>query len=341
MKEINTYSYIMNEAIKSNTLTNDDLKNSSLYTDYWLACSEVATSIVRMNYQKTKLVRSSKDWDFEDLCVEFAIVLVRKFQAQINAMLNPKLNEYGVIQAHNHNAYTTTIFTNWIKDLLKPLEIKKKQCVIGTDNKEHYIYKNVTYKDLNGNEAKAYYNVMSLSAPIINDNSLTIEDTLEDDTYNPESSAVAKADEIAAKKESFEQLKKMCKMKTYLGCVYIYIEDMLVENCIKPRSLESILKIFNNIESKSPAFQLAAQKAFVRAYNNDLVKFVDSISERDIDDEGVAFILTHYSRTFEDFGRRFHIDENTIYHRRNEYKKTLAKINGIEISKKYVKNINK
>lgn len=341
MREINTYSYIMNEAIKSNTLTNDDLKNSSLYAEYWLACAELSKSIVRMNYSKTELIRAFKGWDFEDLCEEFAMVLVKKFQAQINAMLNPKPDEYGIVHAHNHNAYTTTIFTNWINDFLKKIEIKKKVRVTGPDNKEHYIYKNVTYKDINGNDVKAYYSVMSLSTPITDDNSLTLEDTLEDDTYNPEASAVTKSDVIAAKKKSFEYLKKMCKMKTYLGCVYVYIEDKLIENCI-PCSLESILEIFNNIESKSPAFQLTAQRAFVHAYNNDLVKFVDSISDKEINDEGVDFILTHYGKTFEDFGRGFHIDEDTIYHRRDEYKKTLAKIMGIEVPKKYIKKkINK
>lgn len=341
MREINTYSYIMNEAIKSNTLTNDELKNSPLYSEYWLACAELSRAIVRMNYSKTELVRSFKGWDFEDVCAEFTMVLVRKFQVQIKAMLNPKPDKNGVIHAHNHNAYTTTIFSNWIYDLIKPLEIKRKQRVVDTDNKEHYRYQNVTYKDVNGNKAKTYYSIMSLSTPITDDNSLTIEDTLEDNTYNPETAAVAKSDEIAYKRESFEQLKKLCKVKTYLGCVYFYIEDKLIENSL-PSSLESVLAIFNNIESKSPAFQLAAQRAFVHAYNNDLVKFLDSISEKNISDEEVDFILTHYGKTFEDFGRGFRIDEDTLYHRRHEYKTSLAKIKGIEPPKKYTKKkINK
>ena len=335
MREINTYSYIMNEAIKSNTLTNDDIKNSSLYADYWLACAELSKSIVRMNYSKTELVRAFKGWDFEDLCEEFTMVLVKKFGTQINAMLNPKPDEYGIIHAHNHNAYTTTIFTNWINDFLKKLEIKKKVRVTGIDNKEHYIYKNVTYKDVNGNEVKAYYSIMSLSTPITDDNSLTMEDTLEDDTYNPEKTYMAKNDEMTSNADSFETLKKMLKAKQYLACIYVYIEDELIKRGIGC-SYETMMTLFAKAES-NPDLLLNAQKALVAAFNTDLDKYVTTITTNVNNEDVRAFISSSSASDFSDFGRSFTMNDDSVYHRRDEYKRCISRIKGIDKPKKYTK----
>ena len=335
MREINTYSYVMNEAIKSNTLTNDELRNSSLYSDYWLACAELSRAIVCMNYSKTGLIRSFKGWDFEDLCVEFAMVLVRKFHTQISAILNPKPDEYGVIRAHNYNAYTTKMFSNWINDLIKPLEIKRKQHVIGTDNKEHYISKCVTYKDVNGNEAKAYYSVMSLSTPITDDNSLTMEDTLEDDTYNPEKAMIAKDDDMASNADAFETLKKMLKVKQYLGCIYVYIEDELIKRGI-PCSCEAMKSLFAKSGS-NPNALLNAQKALVAAFNVDLVKYVTTITTNVSNEDVEAFIASSSASDFRDFGRSFTINDDSIYHRRNEYKLCISRLKRISAPKKSTK----
>lgn len=339
MKAIDNYSNVMTKAINSNILTNQALNTSSLCLEYWLASEALAKAIIRMNYSKTALVRELKCWDFDDLVSEFTYVLVKKFQAQIKAMLNPKPDENGITHAHNHNAYTTTIFKNFLNDNLKRYEVKKK--VIDENNKEHYISVNVTTKDANGNDVKAYWSHVYTSTPISDDaNSLTLEDTLTSDAYAPEATVIKRAEESDAKKESFEHLKTMCKMKTYLGPAYVYIEDKLIENCI-PCSLESILELFNNIESKSPAFRLAAQRTFVKAYNADLVAFVDFVSDGKISDDRVDFILTNYGKTFNDFGRNFHIDKEKISHLRDEWKKAIYKIKGIEVPKKFKKKISK
>lgn len=343
MKAIDNYSKVMTKAINSNILTNEALNTSSLWLEYWLASEALAKAIIRMNYARTALVRELKCWDFDDLVSEFTYVLVEKFQTQINAMLHPKPDKNGITHAHNHNAYTTTIFKNFLNDNLKRYEVREKKelllkitKIVDKNNKEHYIF-GVTDKDANGNDVKAYWSHVYTSTPISDDeNSLTLEDTLTSDAYAPEAIVIKKAE----KKEAFEHLKKMCKMKTYLGPAYVYIEDKLIENCI-PCSLESILEIFNNIESKSPAFQLAAQRAFVRAYNADLVTFVNFVNDGKISDDSVEFILTNYGKTFHDFGRNFHIDKEKIFHLRDEWKKAIYKIKGIEVPKKFKKKISK
>lgn len=337
MEAIEIYSDVMSKAVKANVLTNDDLATSPLCMEYWNAARKLAKAIVSMNFSKTSLVRTLNCWEYDDLVSEFTCVLIKKFQAQIKAMLNPKMDENGVVYAHNHNAYTTTIFCNFLNDSLKRYEVKKKKRVVDNNNKEHHISVNVTNKDANGNDVKVYWNNVYTSTPIKNDDTtLTIGDTLESDVYNPETMAIADSEELEAKQTSFMTLEKLCKMKTYLGSVYVFIEDKLIESGISC-SLESILAIFKNIEEKSPAFQAAAKRSFVRAYNNDLVSFVDSVSENEISDEGVRVILTNYGKSFSDFGRDFHIDEDKIYHLRNEYKLAVAKINGVEVSKKFTK----
>lgn len=338
MKEITNFSNVITLAIKNNILTHDAMVNSFLFTEYWLACRDLAKAIVRANYSKTEKARKLKAWDFDDLVSEFSILLERKFETQVNAILNPSVDENGNFKKHNFNAYNTTMLANFLKNKIDKFAIKVTEEYVDENNKKHRRTVNAKVVDNNGVAHNIYWDVDSISRSISDDDNLTLGDTLTSDTYQPETTSIANADEIAARKESFEHLRKMCKMKSYLGCIYVYIEDKLIENCI-PCSLKSILEIFNNIESKSHAFQIAAQKAFVRAYNNDLVNFVDFTSESEISDEAVDFILTNYGKAFSDFGRGFQLNEDTIYHRRDEYKKALAKIIGIEVPKKYKKRL--
>lgn len=340
MREITNFSNVMTTAINNNILTNEAMKNSFLFTDFWLACRGLAKALLKANFDRTAKVRKLKSWDFEDVVSEFSMHVEKKFETQVSAILSPKTDKNGNIIEHNFNGYNTTMLINFLNDNIGDYAIKKIEEYVDENNKKHYRTVNVKIFDNNGIAHNIYWDFDSLSHPISDDGALTLGDTLTSDTYNPEASAITKSDELAAKKESFDHLEKLCKMKTYLGSVYVYIEDKLIENCI-PSSLESILEIFSNIEAKSPAFQLAAQRAFVHAYNNDLVKFIDFLSEKNISNDAVNFILTNYAKTFEDFGRGFHIDEDTIYHRRDEYKKAIAKIMGVEIPKKYTKKINK
>lgn len=330
----------MKKAINNNILTNEAMRDSLLFSDYWFACYELAKALVKANYPKTEKARDLMSWDYEDLVSEFSIQLERKFETQVKAILNPRVDENGNITEHNFNGYNTAILKKFLIDKIDKYAIKTSKEYIDKNNKKHRITINLKKEDENGQQHNIYWEIDSMSRSISDDDSLTLGDTLESNTFYPEDSAIAMADKIESKAKSFEYLRKMCKMKAYLGCVYVYIEDKLIENYI-PCSLESMLLIFKNIEKKSPAFQATAKKAFIRAYNNDLVSFVDFISENAISDDAENFIFTHYAKSFNDFGRVFNIDEDTIYHRRDEYKRALAKITGIEIPKKFKKKFSK
>ena len=340
MKEVTNFAKVMTKAIDNNILTNTALKENYLYTEYWLACHDLAEALVRANFNKTEMTRHFKSWDFEDVVSELSIQLVAKFETQINAILNPKVDDNGNIKKHNFNAYTTTTLTNFLIDNTDEYVIKETQKFIDDNGKVHRKTVNITKTDEKGKKHNVYWGFDSMSRPVSDDDSLTLGDTLASNAYNPEDIAIAKSEEMIRNAETFDHLKKMCKMKTYLGCVYVYIEDYLLQSSI-PCSLDAMLMIFNNIESKSPAYQAAAQKAFVRAYNNDLVSFVNCLSEEEISDDATNFIFTNYAKDFNDFGRDFHVDDDSIYHRRDEYKKTLAKIMEIEIPKKFKKNLSK
>lgn len=338
MREITNFSNIMTIAINNNILTNESMKNSDLFTIFWLACRDLSKAIVKANFAKTEKARKLMAWDYEDVVSEFSLLIERKFETQVKAILNAKMDGNARTKKHSFYGYATTMLLNFLNDVIERYAIKIKEDYVDENKQKHHRTVNAKTVDRLGVAHNIYWNFESMSRPISDDGTLTLGDTLVSDTYDPEATAIAKYYEISRKKEYFECLKKICAMKSYLGCAYVYIEDKLTEDSI-PCSLKSVLEIFDKIEYKSPLFQLAAQKAFVRAYNNDLVKFVDSISENNISDEAVEFIFTHYAKTFEDFGRVNHIDADTIYHRRNEYKKALSRIKTIEASKKYAKKI--
>ena len=340
MKEVINFADVMANAIENNILTNTALKENSLYNEYWLACHDLAKALVRANYPKTEMTRHFMSWDYEDVVSELSILLVAKFETQIKAILNPKVDNNGNYKKHNFGAYTAAILSNLLIDRADVYARKKTVKYVDANGKMHRKTVNVKKTDENGKKHNVYWNFDSMSRPISDDGSLTLGDTLPSNAYNPEDLAIAKSEEMIRNAETFDHLKKMCKMKTYLGCVYVYIEDYLIQSSI-PCSLDAMLMIFNNIESKSPAYQAAAKKALVRAYNHDLVSFVNLISENEINDEGTNFIFTNYAKAFSDFGRDFHVDDDSIYHRRDEYKKTLAIIQGLEIPKKYKKNLHK
>lgn len=335
MKEITNFSNVMLNAIEHNILTNADLKDSSLAANYWLACHDLSQALVRANLSRTEKARSLNAWSVEDVVSEFTIWLEKKFDVQVNAILNPKHDKDGNVKKHNFNGYTTTMLVHFLNDSIAKYTVKEVIDSVDANNKKQRRTVNKKIKDDNGAEHNIYWTFDSMSRPISDGDDLTLGDTISSDKYQPETMSITKAESDAAKKGLYEYLCKLGRRKQYLGSLYVFIEDRLCENDY-PSTLRSVLEIFNNIEAKSPAFQIAAQEAFIRAYNKDLATFVRFAKVKGINIKETNL----YAKSFNDFGSKWHIDEATISHRRTEYKKTLANIMGVEIPKKFTKKSN-
>lgn len=232
MNTIDKYSNVLERAIHSNVLTNEDIKKTNLYSEYWLVCQELSNLIVRYRYGFTELARTLCNLDYEDIVSEFTIILTRKFEAQVRAILNPRVDKYGNVIKHSHMAYVSSIFTRYILDILKMYEVRP-------------------IKEEKTDTPKKYWSNTSSSSPISDeDDSITILDFLSGKTDIPGEEllirdAMQDSLMIVSKKNKSNRL-TMLALLYDLEEEYLGINDDVRNKIYNSAKYSSIVDFYNN-----------------------------------------------------------------------------------------------
>lgn len=308
-------------------------------------------------YTSLKQLEESDPYIFSMYCEYFRNIVRSEFYSDKSRHYKEKNYETGELEDKTTCTYeiVNTLFSSTeyshdyknlvqlVTDLLISKDYEKDCFLFGTKDANHSLNKisiSVFHQaiDLYRKTRKTKLDV-SIETPIANPNdsedSFTISDTLVSEEYNPDDTYLDHENQLETNIKTYECLKNLSK-KRYIGQSYVFIEDVL-KSQYEPYSLDSVLAIFNNIGSKTPKYQELAKKAVVRYYNKDLVRFFECISTDHINDEATEFILTHYGKSLNDFGKDFGVTADEFYHLRSRNKEDLSKFLGVELPRKYKK----
>ena len=317
---------IMETAIAKNILTNEALKSSELYDDYWLAAADVAQVIVRCNPKYAGNISSFLGYEFKDFVQELTVRLVNKFETQINAILNKGLEN------HNYNAYCTSIFRSYTHDVYKKAIIKDNEETTDENGKIHNTLTPVTKKDEFDNDTKLTYSFILLSTPLSSEETDGAEfgSMIPSEELTPEENVLF----TEAIKESAEH-------------IFSYFEHLghrksrgplfaLANLCLK---LEEDKRAQNLVHRLSIACD-ENPEYFVRLYNKEMKRLADTlqISQKRMK----PFLATNLS----DFGKDFHPGTSAdiaahLSRFRYKYKVELAKLKDIDLGPKQVRRKKK
>ncbi len=319
-KSLLGYIQIVNKAIENNILTNDSLAHSAFAEDYWIICHELAQTIVFYNYTNICASFKSISWDCHDITMEFTILLHKGFQSYVNASLHPKKDENGKIKPFSPSGYINKSFTYFVCQCFRKNVVKVKRHVKNdTNNKKKLITDIITIINEDGIKAKTYYKFISIYSPISDDESLTLGDTIASEQYNTEAEALLNVIEAENKANIYKKLKMLFSQK-YYSQAYIFIQDTLDEYGYEC-SIDNMLELFRNYSDMTPFEQQAAKKAFVDAYNNDMLTMLSFLQKECDPNIDTKLIYDHIADNFEEFGRDFKISKQKFYSLRSNYKK--------------------
>lgn len=309
MSSILRYEQCLMKAKEKKIYTLEELKkDKELYKEFWLSSYDISKSLTGFHYNRTKLCQSLNCFNDEDIVSEFTIKLVNNFDNIMKMLSRPRTDEKGNPCEHNLKGYTATSFFHFLSDSVK-------KCVVTqTETKE---------------KRKIYYSLTSLSAPISEDNSLSLEDTLIGDiNKTPEAMLV----EAICRAEAFEYLKGLFKRKKYVGCIYIFINDMLIEFG-HDSSLNTNQERFKNYDKATSEEKRDMEQDLINDFNNDLMEFISNFSMFDYPEAH-----NHYVKSFDMFGKNYNLSPAKISHLREEYQKAISKIFKHPIPQKYTKS---
>ena len=308
MKSIKAFESVVSAAIKNGIRTNEDLKNSKYFEPYCLACFAVSKEYARMTHEKNNLPKELKVWDNEDISEELCIFLITKFHTITDAVLNPEKDEAENSKKHNHKSYIMTAFSNKLAESVRKY-MEKEEIVNEKTNRRNRV--NATKIDEFGNTTNVYIRTTSLSTPVSETGDITLGDTLS----NESRSAGNDIDALLNKMEYLEWLKSVYSKHTYIGQVYVLINDILSAYRLSS-SLQSMLEMFEGIEEKTAEERRLVESALIRAFNEDLYRCVYLLNNG-MSDKEAEYILTHYARSYNEFGRNFVLTRDKVYHLRS------------------------
>lgn len=330
MSSILRYEQCLMKAKEKKIYTLEELKkDKELYKEFWLSSCDISKSLTRFHYNRTKLCQSLNCFNDEDIVSEFTIKLVNNFDNIMKMLSSPRIDEKGNPCENNLKGYTAISFKRFLSDSVKKCVVTQKETILGQNNKEHHISSPLYTYDENKEKRKIYYSLTSLSAPISEDNSLSLEDTLIGDiNKTPEAMLV----EAICRAEAFEYLKGLFKRKKYVGCIYIFINDMLIEFG-HDSSLNTNQERFKNYDKATSEEKRDMEQDLINDFNNDLMEFISNFSMFDYPEAH-----NHYVKSFDMFGKNYNLSPAKVSHLREEYQKAISKIFKHPIPQKYTKS---
>ncbi len=334
----------MEKIIKKTTddgiFTIESLKESDYYDEYCKACFSVAKRAAGKVYSNRKKDFHALAWSYEDAVSELTFILISKYDKIAKAYLKERRDENGNIKKNNLSAYAKRILDHHMNSLIKEREILVRENYIDPiTNKECHRSVPMTETDENGNTRKCHYSSISLSKPISDDGSITLEDTIASNEYNPENRMIflCTLSELFAERQQKKdtELADSCRdcmyiagKHSFLAQNFVFIEDQLKKYGVG-NNLKKAIKLSSRITCKEASEQENVKKEFVKLYNYELTRYIECLGRTGVDSSILDGLKKYYASEYKQFGRNFVFDDNKEHHLRNYNKNDLKAIKAL------------
>lgn len=327
MKKTISYIETLDEIVKRKLYTFEALKKSDLFENYWIASNQISKKIVSYMYKDYEDVLENMKWDFSDTVSWFTIKLAEGYETIVSAYITPRYDDNGNLQKNNIDVYLSTILKNFlITKSEKDVIWIKKEVIDPKTNKTKKQTIPLTKIDRSGKEVKVHYGKESTSCPISDDESITLEDTIPSNKYNPEEYVLLECiiEEILQEKEnnkskiisdSYNDFLTIAENHSYLSQAFVFIEDIFKE-CEQKNYVSKVIKVFDGIDKKSEEYQEKAKNYFVRVYNHELKRYMHYLKKAGIPESEVDYLINFSATDYNQFGRKFVITDNRLHHLR-------------------------